>query len=379
MPQAGDQLADTASNHSEPKDASGSSSPRQSADQVKRHAIGKPVDTPYETRILGTGSYLPEKVLTNADLEKMVDTNDAWIVERTGIRQRHIAADGEYTSDVGLVAARRALEAAGLTAQDLDMILFCTVSGDQPTPSTACILQMKLGARNIMAMDLNAACTGFVYGLTIADQFIRSGMYENILVVGAEVLHPFVNYKDRETCILFGDGGGAVVVGRSTKTPRTYKPTDSKIYSSHLRADGALGELFVLRAGGSANPLSVAALDRGDQFLTMKGREIFKHAVRTMSDVCQQALDANGMSMDQIDWLIPHQANLRIIDAVGKHFGIPSEKVVVNVHDTGNTSAATVPIALDQAVRDGRITRGQNVLLTAFGSGLTSGSLLLKF
>ena len=224
-----------------------------------------------------------------------------------------------------------------------------------------------------MSMDLNAACTGFVYGLTIADQFIRSGMYEHVLVVGAEVLHPFVNYKDRETCILFGDGAGAVVVGRAPAE------TGSKIYSSHLRADGSLGELFTLKAGGSAVPLSIEALERGDNWLSMRGREIFKHAVRTMSDVCQQALDANGMLMDQIDWLIPHQANLRIIDAVGKHFGIPSEKVVVNVHDTGNTSAATVPIALDQAVRDGRISRGQNVLLTAFGSGLTSGSLLLKF
>lgn len=341
--------------------------------QTKRHASGRPATTPYQTRILGTGSYLPEKLLTNADLEKMVDTNDAWIVERTGIRHRHIAADGEYTSDIGLKASKLALEAAGITAQDLDMILFCTVSGDQPTPSTACVLQTKLGARNIVAFDINAACTGFVYGLTIADQFIRTGMYEHILVIGAETLHPFVNYKDRETCILFGDGGGAVVVGRAKSD------SDSKIYSSHLRADGSLGELFTLKAGGSANPLTQAALDRGDQYLSMKGREIFKHAVRTMSDVCQQALDANEMSMDQIDWLIPHQANLRIIDAVGKHFGIPNEKVVVNVHDTGNTSAATVPIALDQAVRDGRIRRGQNVLLTAFGSGLTSGSLLLKY
>lgn len=338
----------------------------------KRHATGKAAATPFQTRILGTGSYLPEKLLTNADLEKMVDTNDAWIVERTGIRQRHIARDGEYTSDVALVAAKRALEAAKVTAEELDLIIFCTVSGDQPTPSTACVLQTKLGARNIMAFDINAACTGFVYGLTIADQFVRTGLYEHVLVVGAEVLHPFVDYKNRETCILFGDGAGAAVVGRSTGT-------DSKIYSSHLRADGSLGELFTLKAGGSAMPLTPDVLERGDQYLSMKGREIFKHAVRTMSDVCQQALDANEMSMDQIDWLIPHQANLRIIDAVGKHFGIPNEKVVVNVHDTGNTSAATVPIALDQAVRDGRITRGQNVLLTAFGSGLTSGSLLLKF
>lgn len=355
----------------------------QGSEKTKPHALGKPAATPFESRILGTGSYLPPKLLTNSDLEKLVETNDAWIVERTGIRQRHIAGDGEYTSDLGLKSANLALEAAGLTAVDVDMIIFCTVSGDQPTPSTACVLQKKLGARNVMSFDLNAACTGFVYGLTIADQFIRSGIYEHILVIGAEVLHPFVNYKDRETCILFGDGAGAVILGRNSSTPKSESKstpkTDSKIYSAHLRADGNLGELFTLKAGGCAVPLSAEALERGDQYLNMKGREIFKHAVRTMSDVCQQALDANEMSMDDIDWLIPHQANLRIIDAVGKHFGIPSEKVIVNVHDTGNTSAATVPIALDQGVRDGRIQRGQNVLLTAFGSGLTSGSLLLKY
>lgn len=338
-----------------------------------QHAPGKPAATPFQTKISGTGSYLPEKLLTNADLEKMVETNDAWIVERTGIRHRHIAAEGQFTSDIGLIAAERALQAAGLTAQDIDMIIFATVSGDQPTPSTACVLQHKLGARNVMAFDLNAACSGFVYGLGIADQFIRTGLYRHILVVGAEVLHPFVNYKDRETCILFGDGAGAVIASRAEAND------PSKIYSMHMRADGSLGELFMLKAGGSAIPMSAEALEKGLNYLSMRGREIFKHAVRTMSDVCQQALDVNGMTMDQIQWLIPHQANLRIIDAVGKHFGIPAERVIVNVHETGNTSAATVPVAFDEAVRDGRIKRGDNVLLTAFGSGLTSGSLLLKF
>ncbi|MBN8541698.1 MAG: ketoacyl-ACP synthase III [Deltaproteobacteria bacterium] len=338
-----------------------------------RHAVGRPAETPYYTRISGTGSYLPEKVLSNTDLEKMVETNDAWIVERTGIKRRHIAAEGQFTSDIGLIASQRALEAAGLSAQDIDMIIFCTVSGDQPTPSTACVLQHKLGARNVMSFDLNAACSGFVYGLGIADQFIRTGLYKHVLVVGAEVLHPFVNYKDRETCILFGDGAGAVIASRAE--PKS----DSKVYSVHMRADGSLGELFMLKAGGSAIPMSVEAIESGFNFLSMKGREIFKHAVRTMSDVCQEALDANGLVMDQIQWLIPHQANLRIIDAVGKHFGIPAEKVVINVDETGNTSAATVPIAFDEAIRDGRIKRGDNVLLTAFGSGLTSGSLLLKF
>ena len=328
--------------------------------------------TPYRTRIAGTGSYLPEKLLTNADIEKLVDTNDAWIRERTGIQHRHIAKDGENTSDLALQASKKALEAASLTAQDLDLIIVCTVSPDQVMPSCACMLQQKLGARNIMAFDLSAACSGFVYGLATADQFIRTGMYKNVLVVGAEVLHRYVNYKDRETCILFGDGAGAVIATRATKE-------DEGIMSCHLRADGSLGDLFVLPAGGSAMPFTQDVLDRGDQYVRMKGREIFKHAVRTMSQVCQDALDANKMPIDDIDWVIPHQANLRIIEAVGSHFGIPPEKVVINVQTMGNTSAATVPVAFDQAVRDGRIKRGQNVLLTAFGAGLTSGSILMKF
>ncbi|HVK60129.1 MAG TPA: beta-ketoacyl-ACP synthase III [Bdellovibrionales bacterium] len=326
---------------------------------------------PYRTKISGTGSYLPEKILTNADLEKMVDTNDAWIVERTGIRERRIAPEGEATSDLALVAAQRALAAAGLTAQDLDAIIVATVSPDQPTPSTACVLQRKLGARTIMGFDLAAACSGFVYGLSVADQFIRSGMYKHVLVVGAEVLHRYVNYKERETCILFGDGAGAVIASRSDD--------DSAILSSHLHTDGGLGDLFILAAGGSAMPFSEKVLEGGHHYLRMKGREIFKNAVRTMSHCSQEALDANGMTIDQVDWLIPHQANLRIIDAVGSHFGIPPEKVIVNVQNYGNTSAATVPIALDEAVRDGRIKRGQNVLLTVFGAGLTSGSMMMRY
>lgn len=340
---------------------------------LERPVTGKPANTPYVTRISGTGSYLPEKLLTNFDLEKLVDTNDQWIVERTGIKHRHIAGPDQVTSDLALIASQRALEAAGLTAKDLDMIIFCTVSPDQPTPSASCVLQHKLGARPIMSMDLGAACTGFVYGLAVADQFIRTGLYRHVLVVGAEVLHRFVNYKDRETCILFGDGAGAVIASRA--------PADGteRIYSSHLRADGSLGELFTLAAGGSRMPFSEEVLAGGHHYLKMRGREIFKHAVRTMSEVCQEALDANQMTIEQVDWLIPHQANLRIIDAVGKHFGIPPEKVVINIHDMGNTSAATVPVAFDQAVRSGQIKRGQNVLLTAFGSGLTSGSLLFKY
>jgi 3-oxoacyl-[acyl-carrier-protein] synthase-3 len=331
------------------------------------------LNTPYFSKIAGTGSYLPEKILTNADLEKMVDTNDAWIAERTGIRERRMASDDQVTSDLAYIAATRALEMAKITATDLDMIIFATVTPDQIMPSAACMLQKKLGARQVMAFDISAACSGFIYGASIADQFIRSGMYKNVLVLGAEILHRVVSYKDRETCILFGDGAGAAIFSRAEKDET------SRVMSTHLRADGNLGDLFVLPAGGSAMPFSQKVLDDGSQYVRMKGREIFKNAVRTMSQVCQEALDANGMAMAQVDWMVPHQANLRIIDAVGSHFGIDPSKVIVNVQRTGNTSAATVPIALDEAVRDGRIKRGQNVILTAFGAGLTSGSLLMRF
>jgi 3-oxoacyl-[acyl-carrier-protein] synthase III len=327
----------------------------------------------YRTKISGTGSYLPEKILSNADLEKMVETNNDWIVERTGIRNRHLAAPDQNTSDLALIAAQRALEAANLSAQDLDMIIFSTVTPDQIMPSAACMLQKKLGARQVMAFDLSAACSGFVYGLSVADQFIRTGLYKHVLVVGAEVLHRYVNYKDRETCILFGDGAGAAIASRAEDGE------DSSILSVHLHSDGSLGDLFVLPAGGSAMPFTQDVLDQNLQYVRMKGREIFKNAVRAMSQCCQEALDANKMTIDQIDWLIPHQANLRILDAVAHYFGIPNEKVIVNLQETGNTSAATVPIAFDEAIRDGRIKRGQHVLLTVFGAGLTSGSIMLRY
>lgn len=331
------------------------------------------MDTPFRTKISGTGSYLPTKVLTNADLERMVETNDLWIRERTGIARRHIADEKQVTSDLALIASQRALEAAHLNADDIDMIIFCTVSGDQVMPATGCVLQHKLGARNVMAFDLSAACSGFVYGLSVADQFIRTGLYKHILVVGAEILHRLVNYQDRETCILFGDAAGAAIASR------TDQEDSSRILSVHLHSDGSLGDLFVLPAGGSAMPFSQQVLDDKLQFVRMKGREIFKNAVRTMSQCCQEALESNNLKKDDVDWVIPHQANNRIIEAVAKHFDIPLEKVVVNVHETGNTSAATVPVAFDEAIRDGRIKRGQNVLLTAFGAGLTSGSIMMRY
>lgn len=327
----------------------------------------------YRSRIAGTGHFLPEKRLSNTDLEKIVETNDQWIHERTGIRWRRIAEDGVNTSDLALGASKLALEAAGMTPEELDMILVATVSPDQPMPNTACVLQKKLGARDVMSVDISAACTGFVYGFSIADQFIRTGTYKNILVVGAEVLHRYVNYKDRETCILFGDGAGAAVISRATEEQ------DSKVYSVHLHADGEISDLFVLPAGGSAIPFSQKVLEEELQYVRMKGREIFKHAVRTMSQSCDEALTANNMKVEDVSWIIPHQANLRIIEAVAKHFGAPMDKVVVEIEDTANTSAATVIIALDRAIRDGRIKRGQNIILTAFGAGITSGSILMRY
>lgn len=327
----------------------------------------------YRARIRGTGSYLPEKLLTNYDLEKMVDTNHDWIVERTGIHHRHIASEKQATSDLAYEATLKALEAANLTAKDIDAILFATVSPDQVMPSTACVLQHRLGCRNIMALDISAACSGFIYGISVANEFIRTGVYKNILVIGAEVLHRLVNYKERETCILFGDGAGACILTRAEEEE------PSKIYSHHLGAEGSIGDLFVLPAGGSRMPFSQEVLDNKLQYVKMKGREIFKHAVRSMTDVCELALKTNNMTIDDVHWLIPHQANIRILESVAKHFEFPREKVIVNIHNTGNTSAATVIIAMDQAIRDGRIQRGQNILLTAFGAGLTMGSVLLKY
>jgi 3-oxoacyl-[acyl-carrier-protein] synthase-3 len=253
------------------------------------------------------------------------------------------------------------------------MILLATVSADQVMPNTACVLQRKLGAGKIMAMDLSAACSGFVYGLAIADQFIKTGVYKNILVVGAEVLSRLVDYSDRETCILFGDGAGAAIVSRAPENQT------GDIFSVHLHADGQLGDLFVLPGGGSVHPPSHEMIDQKLHFVRMKGREIFKHAVRTMSQCCQEALAANNASKDDIDWLIPHQANLRILDAVAKHFGISQDRIVINLDETANTSAATVPIALDEAIRDGRIQRGDKLMLAAFGAGLTSGSVYMQY
>lgn len=327
----------------------------------------------FKSCIAGTGAFLPEKVLSNYDLEKIVETSHDWIVERTGIVNRHIVADNEGTSDMCLRAAQRALKEASLTPKDIDLILVATVTGDYRMPSTACILQAKLGCANIMAFDILAACTGFLYGLTIADQFIKTGMYKNILVVGAESLSRVLNYKDRETCILFGDGAGAWIVSRAEEN-------DSNIIlSSHMHAEGSLAELLWMPSGGTKRPFSASVLEDESYYMIMKGKEIFKNAVRTMVASCHEALQANNMTAEQVDWLIPHQANLRILDSVAEYFKFPKEKVAVGLHETGNTSAASIPLVFDMYYQRGDIKRGQTLLMTAFGAGLTSGSLLLKF
>ena len=327
----------------------------------------------FRARISGTGSFLPERTLSNLDLEKLVDTNDEWIRERTGISERRIAEKNQATSDLATVAAQRALASAGLKAQDLDMIICATATPDQPMPNTACVIQERLGARNVMAFDLAAACSGFVYALAIANQFIRTGVYKHILVVGAETLSRIVNYKDRDTCILFGDGAGVFVVSRAEPGE------DSEILSEHLHADGTLGHVFELPGGGSRIPLTHEGLDQNLQYVKMKGKEIFKAAVRTLVESSQEALEKNNVSIDELSWLVPHQANIRILSSVAQHFGLPMDKVIINIQRTGNTSAATIPLAFDEAVRDGRIRRGQLVLLAAFGAGVTSGSILLRY
>lgn len=330
-------------------------------------------DSLYRTRIKGTGSFLPEKLLTNKDLESLVDTTDEWIKERTGISARHIAEDDQCSSDLAYESSKRALEAAGLEASDIDLIIFPTVSPDHIMPSSACILQRKLGGKNCMAFDLVAACSGMVYALSIADQFIKSGVYKNVLCVGAEVISKFVDYTDRQTCILFGDGSGAIVLGRAEDDQ------DSKIYSAHNFAEGAQSDLLMLPMGGSKIKPSHEAIDENLHTVKMKGREIFKHAVRAMGSAAAKALDHNDMNYEDVSWLIPHQANIRIIEAVANHIKFPMEKVIVEIEDVANTSAATIPIALDRAIKDGRVQRGQNILLAAFGGGLTSGSVLLRY
>jgi 3-oxoacyl-[acyl-carrier-protein] synthase III len=324
------------------------------------------------TRIVGTGAYVPPRVLTNADLEKLVDTSDEWIVTRTGISERHIASEDEATSDLAFHAAEAALDAAGVDVADLDMILVATVTPDMFFPSTACALQDRLGARRAAALDVSAACSGFIYGLAVADGLLRAGTARTVLLLGAETLTKVVNWQDRNTCVLFGDGAGAVVL-------RT-DDGDRGILSTHLYADGSRGSLLMLPGGGSRHPLSHAVVDAGLGMIQMNsGNEVFKLAVRAMEDAALTALKQHGLDVSDIDHLISHQANLRIINALGQRLGVPAEKVIANLQRVGNTSAASIPIALDEAVRDGRVKDGDLLLLCAFGGGLTWASSLIRW
>jgi 3-oxoacyl-[acyl-carrier-protein] synthase-3 len=311
--------------------------------------------------VAGTGSYLPAKILTNADLETMVDTTDEWIFDRTGIRQRHIAADDETTSDLALQASLRALEAAGLTAADLDLIVVATTTPDQIFPSTACLLQAKLGVGGCPAFDLQAVCSGFVFALATADQFIRGGQCRHALVVGAETLSRITDWTDRSNCILWGDGAGAVILSRSD---------EPGVISTHLHADGAHRSLLEVPAGVSRN--------HADGKIRMEGRAVFKVAVNTLDQIVDETLQYNGISKSDLDWLVPHQANIRIIQATAKKLAMSMDNVVVTVDTHGNTSAASIPLALDVAVRDGRIKPGELILTEAFGGGFTWGSALIR-
>ena len=319
------------------------------------------------SRIVGTGGYLPERVVTNDELARTVETSDAWIRERTGIRQRHVAAEDEFTLDLAHAAAGRALEAAGTPASDIDLIVVATTTPDRVFPSTACLLQARLGVAGCPAFDVQAVCTGFVYALSIADRFVRTGGARTALVVGAETFSRIIDWTDRNTCVLFGDGAGAVVL-RADASPG--------IRSTHLHADGRHADLLHVPSGVSNHR---AAVLEGRAHVEMAGSEVFRMAVRTLGSIVEETLAANGLERGAIDWLVPHQANSRILAATAKKLDLPMERVVRTVETHANTSAASIPLALDVAVRDGRIGRGDTVLLEGFGGGFTWGSALIEW
>ena len=319
------------------------------------------------SRIAGTGSYLPEKVVTNHDLEKTMDTSDDWIRERTGIKRRHIAADGEATSDLALAAAKQALDRAGIGADDINLIIIATTTPDKVFPASACIVQRRLGIRGCGAFDIQAACSGFVYGLDLADRYIRTGAAKNVLVIGAETLSRLTNWEDRTTAVLFGDGAGAVVLQEAD---------EPGILSTHIHADGQYEDLLQVPQGISSGYDVTRA---GEAFIQMNGNAVFRRAVATLDSIARETLEKNNIDKHDLDWFVPHQANMRIIAAAAKKLDMPMERVIVTVDEHANTSAASIPLALDVAVRDGRIKRGELLLFEAFGAGFTWGSTLLRF
>lgn len=329
----------------------------------------------FKTKILGTGKYHPEKIMTNEDMSKLVDTSDEWIVQRTGIKERRIGDPAtDYPSGMAEHASRLAIKEAGIEPNDIDLILFSVTLPDMLFPNTASCLQEKLGITNHCgALDINAACTGWVYGLTMANSLIQTGLYKNILLIGTEMTSSFNNWEDRNTCVLFGDGSGAVVLGRAADSD------GSQIHDSILSSDSSKKDALILPNGGSKSPLNAEIIANREQYMSMDGQVIFKNAVKTMSSHCKTLLDRNNLTIDDIDWFIPHQANLRIIETTGKLLKCPEEKVIVNVEKYANTSSASVPAALHEAVNDGRIKRGDKLLFAAFGAGVTSGATLLTF
>jgi len=321
--------------------------------------------------ILGLGKYLPDSIMTNADLERMVDTSDEWIMERTGIKERRIARDDEATSDLALAAAQNALKNAKMKASDLDMIIVATITPDMFFPSTACILQKRLNIDNIPAFDINVACSGFIYGLALADQFIKTGTYKRVLVVGAEKMSSVTDWSDRSTCVLMGDGAGAAILG---------EVKEGGILSVHIGADGSKGDLLKMPAGGSRMPASIESVQSKLHYLKMQGNELFRHAVKIMADAAKKATEPLGLKGEDINLVIPHQANIRILNAVAKRMGIdPEKKLYLNIAKYGNMSAASSAVALTEAVEEGRIKKGDIILLDAFGAGLTWGAIVIKW
>lgn len=322
-------------------------------------------------RIIGTGSAAPDQILTNFDLEKMVETSDEWITERTGIKERHIAPAGMAGSDYAYQAAKKAMHAAGITAKDIDMIIVGTVTPDAPLPSTACILQDKLGAKNAAILDIVAACSGFIYGLAIARSMIMIGQAKTVLVVGVELLTRITDWRDRNTCVLFGDGAGAAIVTASDKP--------GGIINTYLKGDGSLAHLLQIPYGGTRVPLTAENINDPKRYIQMEGPEIFKAAVKAMGEAATKILEICNVNSDDISLMIPHQANIRIIEATARRIKLPMDRVFVNIHKYGNTSAASIPIALDEAVRSGRVKKGDKIVLVAFGAGFTWGATLIEW
>ncbi len=320
--------------------------------------------------ITGVGAYVPERVLTNADLEKMVDTTNEWIVTRSGIRERHIARDDQATSDLGAEAARRALADAGVKAEEVDLIIVATLSPDMPFPNTACFVQNLIGARNATCIGLEAACSGFLFAVDAASQYLLTGRCKTALVIGAEKLSCVTDWQDRTTCVLFGDGAGAVVL--------QVRESGAGILSTVTGSDGSLNALLNIPAGGSRNPTSATTIEKRMHFMKMEGKEVFKHAVRAMGEAARKAMELSGVTMDDVACVVPHQANIRIVDAIRERLGVPPEKFYVNLDRYGNMSAASIPVALDEAIRVGRIKKGDTIVLVAFGGGFTWGAMTVR-